>query len=77
MSDGEIIGTPDKPVLFSGCASAATGYTSMGSAESWRKSVDALAAGNYSMITGIAAALIGLAGADGFGIHFYEQSSAG
>ncbi|WP_049015793.1 DUF927 domain-containing protein, partial [Enterobacter asburiae] len=37
--------------------------------------------GNYAMMTGIAAALaaplIGLAGADGFGIHFYEQSSAG
>lgn len=33
------------------------------------------------MMTGVAAALaaplIGLAGADGFGIHFYEQSSAG
>ena len=35
----------------------------------------------YAWLTGIAAALaaplIGLAGADGFGIHFYEQSSAG
>jgi putative DNA primase/helicase len=33
------------------------------------------------MMTGVAAALaaplIGLAGADGFGIHLYEQSSAG
>ncbi|MDF7784131.1 DUF927 domain-containing protein [Pantoea stewartii] len=81
MPDGEIIGTPDKPVLFNGRSSAAAGYTCRGSAESWRQNVGALAVGNYSMMTGIAAALaaplIGLAGADGFGIHFYEQSSAG
>lgn len=81
MPDGEIIGTPDKPVLFNGRSSAAAGYTCRGSAESWRHNVSALAAGNYSMMTGVAAALaaplIGLAGADGFGIHFYEQSSAG
>lgn len=81
MPDGEIIGTPDKPVLFNGRSSAAAGYTSKGSAESWRQSVGALVAGNYSMMTGVAAALaaplIGLSGADGFGIHFYEQSSAG
>lgn len=81
MPDGEIIGTPAQPVLFSGRSSAAAGYTVAGTSESWRKSVARLAYGNYSMMTGIAAALaaplIGLAGADGFGIHFYEQSSAG
>ncbi|MGQ0519024.1 DUF927 domain-containing protein, partial [Bacillus sp. D-CC] len=52
-----------------------------GSAKSWRDNVARLAFGNYSMMTGIGAALaaplIGLVGADGFGIHFYEQSSAG
>lgn len=51
-----------------------------GDVESWRKSVAALANGNWSMMTAVAAALaaplIGLAGADGFGLHFYEQSSA-
>ncbi|UIL52541.1 DUF927 domain-containing protein [Pantoea agglomerans] len=81
MPDGEIIGTPDKPVLFNGRSSAAAGYTCRGNAESWRQSVGALVTGNYSMMTGVAAALaaplIGLSGADGFGIHFYEQSSAG
>ncbi|MGK4330658.1 DUF927 domain-containing protein [Lonsdalea quercina] len=81
MPDGEIIGTPDKPVLFSGRSSAAAGYTVKGTADSWRNSVARLVAGNYSMMTGIGAALaaplIGLADADGFGIHFYEQSSAG
>ncbi|ALZ96950.1 putative DNA primase/helicase [Leclercia sp. 1548] len=81
MPDGDIIGTPEIPVLFNGRSSAASGYTTSGTAESWRDSVANLANGNYSMMTGVAAALaaplIGLAGADGFGIHFYEQSSAG
>ncbi|WP_333501806.1 DUF927 domain-containing protein [Kluyvera genomosp. 2] len=81
MPDGEIIGAPAQPVLFSGRSSAAAGYSVAGTSESWRNSVARLAYGNYAMMTGIAAALaaplIGLAGADGFGIHFYEQSSAG
>ncbi|MBZ6817889.1 DUF927 domain-containing protein, partial [Klebsiella pneumoniae] len=81
MPDGEVIGTPEHPVLFNGRSSAAAGYTVKGTAEDWRGSVAHLVAGNYSMMTATAAALaaplIGLAGADGFGIHFYEQSSAG
>lgn len=81
MPDGEIIGSPAQPVLFSGRSSAAAGYTVQGTVESWRNGVARLAYGNYSMMTAIAAALaaplIGLVGADGFGIHFYEQSSAG
>lgn len=81
MPDGEIIGTPEQPVLFNGRSSAASGYTTSGTVDSWRESVGRLALGNYSMMTGVAAALaaplIGLAGADGFGIHLYEQSSAG
>lgn len=81
MPDGEIIGTPSAPVLFNGRSSAAAGYTLKGTAEGWRESVGRLASGNYSMMTGIAAALaaplIGLVEADGFGLHFYEQSSAG
>ncbi len=81
MPDGEIIGTPEHPVLFNGRSSAAAGYTVKGTPDSWRRNVAHLVAGNYSMMTATAAALaaplIGLAGADGFGIHFYEQSSAG
>ncbi|HHL3237539.1 TPA: DUF927 domain-containing protein [Klebsiella variicola] len=81
MPDGEIIGTPEQPVLFNGRSSAASGYITSGTVDSWRESVGRLAFGNYSMMTGVAAALaaplIGLAGADGFGIHLYEQSSAG
>lgn len=81
MPDGEIIGTPERPVLFSGRSSAAAGYTVAGTSESWRNSVARLAYGNYAMMTGISAALaaplIGVSERDGFGIHFYEQSSAG
>ncbi|CNJ19276.1 Zinc-binding domain of primase-helicase family [Yersinia rohdei] len=81
MPDGEIIGTPEKPVLFNGRSAAAAGYTVKGTPESWRDSVARLARGNPSMMAGVGAALaaplIGLAGADGFGIHFYEQSSSG
>lgn len=81
MPDGEIIGAPAQPVLFSGRSSAAAGYTVAGTSESWRNSVARLAYGNYAMMTGIAAALaaplIGVSERDGFGIHFYEQSSAG
>ncbi|MEI9626158.1 DUF927 domain-containing protein [Phytobacter diazotrophicus] len=81
MPDGEIIGSPSHPVLFSGRSSAAAGYVVKGTAQGWRDTVARLAGGNYSMMTGIGAALaaplIGLVGADGFGIHFYEQSSAG
>lgn len=81
MPDGEIIGSPSHPVLFSGRSSAAAGYVVKGTAQSWRDSVGRLVGSNYSMMTGIGAALaaplIGLVGADGFGIHFYEQSSAG
>lgn len=57
MPDGEIIGTPEQPVLFNGRSSAASGYTTSGTTQSWRESVGRLAFGNYSMMTGVAAAL--------------------
>lgn len=81
MPDGEVIGEPETPLLFSGRSAAAGGYTVSGTAESWRTHVAHLAGGNPSMMLGIAAALsaplIGLVGADGFGVHLFEQSSAG
>lgn len=81
MPDGEIIGTPSKPVIFCGHSATAQGYTVKGTPESWRDNVARLANGNPSMVTAIAAAfaapMLSLVGADGFGIHFYEQSSAG
>nr|WP_320375639.1 DUF927 domain-containing protein [Escherichia coli] len=81
MPDGDVIGEPEIPLLFSGRSAAAGGYTVSGTPESWRDSVARLALGNPSMMLGVAAALsaplIGLVGADGFGVHLFEQSSAG
>ncbi|QBH98434.1 DUF927 domain-containing protein [Limnobaculum zhutongyuii] len=81
MPDGEIIGQPEHPVLFNGRSSAAKGYIVKGTPESWRENVGLLASGNPSMMLGIACAfaapLIGLVGADGFGVHLFGGSSAG
>ncbi|EAM9829415.1 DUF927 domain-containing protein [Salmonella enterica] len=81
MPDGEIIGKPAKKVMFYGRSAAASGYTLAGTVQSWRDNVAALVAGNPSMMLGVAAAfaapLVGLVGADGFGVHFFQQSSAG
>lgn len=81
MPDGDVIGDPEIPLLFRGRSAAADGYTVSGTPESWRESVARLALGNPSMMLGVAAALsaplIGLVGADGFGVHLFEQSSAG
>ncbi|MEH5014623.1 DUF927 domain-containing protein [Phytobacter diazotrophicus] len=81
MPDGEVIGDPATPILFNGRSAASSGYAVAGTAESWRDSVARLAGGNPSMMLGVAAALaaplIGLVGADGFGVHLFEQSSAG
>ena len=81
MPDGEVIGTPETPVMFNGRSSAAGGYSVRGTVESWRDNVARLADGNHSMMTAVAASLcgplIGLTDSDGFGIHFYNSSSAG
>ncbi|EBC2161495.1 DUF927 domain-containing protein [Salmonella enterica] len=81
MPDGEIIGDEDKRVVFHGRSTTASGYTVAGTAQSWRENVAALVVGNPSMMLGVAAALaaplVGLVGADGFGVHFFQQSSAG
>lgn len=81
MPDGEVIGTPKAPILFNGRSASASGYSVAGTVESWRNSVARLANGNPSMMLGVAASLaaplIGLVKADGFGIHLFECSSAG
>lgn len=81
MPDGEVIGDPETPLLFNGRSAASLGYAVAGTSESWRDSVARLAGGNPSMMLGVAAALsaplIGLVGAEGFGVHLFEQSSAG
>ncbi|HEC7609236.1 TPA: DUF927 domain-containing protein [Salmonella enterica subsp. enterica serovar Muenchen] len=81
MPDGEVIGEPENPVMFNGGSAAASGYTVSGTPESWRESVARLAGGNPMMMLGIAASLaaplIGLVNADGFGVHLFDNSTAG
>lgn len=81
MPDGEIIGDGEQRVVFHGRSATASGYTIAGTVQSWREHVASLVVGNPSMMLGVAAALvapmIGLVGADGFGVHFFQQSSAG
>ncbi|ECJ2472869.1 DUF927 domain-containing protein [Salmonella enterica] len=81
MPDGEVIGEPETPVMFNGGSAAASGYTVSGTPESWRDSVARLAGGNPMMMLGVAASLaaplIGLVNADGFGVHLFDNSTAG
>lgn len=81
MPAASIIGRPERPVLFNGRSAVAKGYCVKGTVESWKGSVAKLAYRNPSMMLGIACALsaplIGLAGADGFGVHLFGGSSAG
>lgn len=81
MPDGAVLGTPERPVLFNGRSAAARGYVTRGTVETWRENVAKLAGGNPSMMLGIACALaaplIGLVEADGFGVHLFGGSSAG
>ncbi|EAX6229551.1 DUF927 domain-containing protein [Salmonella enterica] len=81
MPDGEVIGEPENPIMFNGGSAAASGYTVSGTLESWRDSVARLAGGNPMMMLGVAASLaaplIGLVNADGFGVHLFDNSTAG
>ncbi|KFD21889.1 hypothetical protein GTPT_0601 [Tatumella ptyseos ATCC 33301] len=56
VADGEIIGSPSRPVIFCGHSATAQGYTVKSTPESWRDNVARLVAGNPSMVTAIAAA---------------------
>ncbi|OKP00545.1 TOPRIM and DUF927 domain-containing protein [Xenorhabdus eapokensis] len=81
MPDGSVIGVPQQPVLFNGGSASANAYTVSGTPKSWRENVAILANNNPFMMLGIATALaaplVGIVGADGFGIHLYAQSTAG
>ncbi|EFP3678719.1 DUF927 domain-containing protein [Salmonella enterica] len=81
MPDGSVIGEPKNPVMFNDRSATAGGYNVRGTVKSWRENVAGLARGNPSMMLGIAcsfaAPLIGLTGAEGFGVHLFGGSSAG
>ncbi|WP_440867562.1 DUF927 domain-containing protein [Symbiopectobacterium purcellii] len=81
MPDGSIIGDPEQPILFNGSTAASEAYSVAGTPESWRDNVARLASGNpFQMLTvgvALAAPMLPLVGADGFGVHLYAQSTAG
>ncbi|CAK8740349.1 hypothetical protein SODG_003821 [Sodalis praecaptivus] len=81
MPDGSIIGEPEQSIMFNGGTAAAEAYSIEGTAESWRENVARLAEGNpFQMLTvgvALAAPMLPLVGADGFGVHLYAQSTAG
>ncbi|ECR8550624.1 DUF927 domain-containing protein [Salmonella enterica] len=81
MPDGEIIGTPERPVAFCGGSAAIRGYVVRGNAAEWRDHVASLMQGNHSMmlgvLVGLSAPLNSLAGGGSFGVHLFAQSSAG
>ncbi|WP_409339890.1 DUF927 domain-containing protein [Lelliottia wanjuensis] len=81
MPDGNVIGEPETPVMFTGGSAARSAYGVKGTAESWRDNVARLAHRNpFQMLaaaTAFAAPLIGIVDADGFGIHLYAGSTAG
>lgn len=81
MPDGEVLGESDTPVMFSGGSAASNAYSSSGTAEGWKERVAGLARGNPFMMLGVGAALaapmVGIVGADGFGLHLFASSTAG
>lgn len=81
LPNGEIIGTPDAPILFRSQSSTFDGYDTKGTAESWRENVANYVRGNPSMMLGVAVALasplIHLIDAESFGIHLFGGSSGG
>ena len=81
MPDGAVMGESDTPVLFSGGTAARGAYSVAGTTESWRDNVAALAKGNpfqmLSAAVALAAPMVGITGADGFGVHMYADSTAG
>lgn len=81
MPNGDVIGDPDAPIMFTGGSSSRNAYTVKGTPESWRDNVASLGYKNpfqmLAVATALSAPLIGVIGADGFGIHLYEESTAG
>lgn len=81
MPNGDVIGVSETPVMFCGGSAASDAYCVKGTAESWRDNVAVLAKGNpFQMLaaaTALSAPMVGIVGADGFGIHLYADSTAG
>ena len=81
LPSGEIIGEPKNPVLFKNKSNGENGYTTKGTAESWKNEIAHYIRGNQSMMLAIAASfaspLLKILNADSFGVHLHHDSTAG
>ncbi|GDP78925.1 TOPRIM and DUF927 domain-containing protein [Escherichia coli] len=80
LPDGHIIGD-ETPVLFMGKRDVTGGWTTSGTADTWRESVARLVDGNSLMMVCVAMPFAGpllkLAGIQNFGLHLYSPSTTG
>ncbi|HHZ3302763.1 TPA: DUF927 domain-containing protein [Escherichia coli] len=80
LPDGQVIGD-ETPVLFMGKSTTADGWTTSGTADTWRESVARLAEGNSLMMVCVAMPFAGpllkLASIQNFGLHLYAPSTKG
>ncbi|WP_161802720.1 MULTISPECIES: DUF927 domain-containing protein [Serratia] len=81
LPSGEILGTPERPLLYNGDRSNAASYSASGSVEDWRRTVAALAQGNARAMLAIgcalAAPLLRLSGLESGGFHLFGDSGDG
>ncbi len=81
LPNGEIIGTPSKPIYFTDRSSSSLGYVTSGSLSDWQREIAKNVKGNSSMMLGVAVALaapmLSLLGRESFGVHLFAESSKG
>ncbi|WP_040976835.1 DUF927 domain-containing protein [Necropsobacter massiliensis] len=81
LPNGEVLGKPSRPVYFNSKSSTTAGYQAKGALNDWQQEIGQYLEGNHSMMLGmacsLAAPLIGLIGAESFGVHLFGKSSAG
>lgn len=81
LPNGEIIGTPSKPIYFTDRSSSSLGYTTSGTLADWQREIAQNVRGNTSMMLGVAVALaapmLSLLNNDSFGVHLFGNSGKG
>ena len=81
LPNGEIIGTPSKPIYFTDKSSSSLGYTTSGTLADWQREIAQNVRGNISMMLGVAVALaapmLSLLNNDSFGVHLFGNSGKG
>ncbi|MCR1837673.1 DUF927 domain-containing protein [Rodentibacter caecimuris] len=81
LPNGEIIGTPSKPIYFTDKSSSSLGYVTSRTLADWQREIAENVRGNTSMMIGVATALaapmLSLLGLDSFGVHLFAESSKG